>query len=406
MKLDRLKYLIAARYVRSPKSHSVINIISGVSIVAMAMPVAAIILLLSIFNGLERMTYEFYNAKDADLRILPLTGTTMPIAQIDSLALAQVEGVATLSYVLEQNALAVADGRSSLVTLRGVDTHFPRVVDIKQQLLMGSFTTSLDEADCIVASAGVAHDLAMRNQGSLGKSISLYAINRQRISSLLPVGGYTRCDMPMTGIFAIDQESNSLLYTSLRAAQKLFSYPGRISSIELRLSPGANTDQVKRQLSALVEGRCKVLTRYESNSIYRLMALEKWGVFFIAMIVMAVASLSVVGTLIMVIIDKRDDIATLRTLGAKQSLIEGIFLSEGQLMALLSLALGLALGIVLTLVQQHLGVVRLNASSLLVDAYPIELQLGDVVLTTLAYALISWAIIRLTVRRTLLPKTK
>jgi lipoprotein-releasing system permease protein len=134
------------------------------------------------------------------------------------------------------------------------------------------------------------------------------------------------------------------------------------------------------------------------------MALEKWGVFIIAMVVMAVASLSIVGTLVMVVIDKRDDISTLRTLGASQSLVESIFLSEGYLMALLSLGIGVGLGVTLSLIQQYMGVIRLNAETLMIDAYPVELHLSDVILTILAYMAIAWSIIRLTIRKTLKQK--
>ncbi len=400
MALD-LKYLIAARYVRSPKSHSVINIISGVSIVAMAVPVAAIILLLSIFNGLERMTTELYSAVDADMKLTPASGTTFPIESLDTAALRSTSGVETFTLQLEQSALAEYDGRQSIVSIKGVEPTLRDVIPIEQHLRAGSFITELDESDCIVLAHGVAHDLGVLRQNALGEQISLYAINRKRISSLLPVGGYTRRELPVVGLYAIDQNNSSSAYTSLRAAQRLLNYPGRASSVELKLKPDANPKAVKQALQEQLGAEFRVQTRYESNSIYRLMALEKWGVFAVAMMVMAIASLSVVGTLVMVIIDKRDDIATLRTLGAKQSLVQAIFANEGRLMALISLTMGVVIGIILTLTQQYLGVVRLNTSTLLVDAYPVELHLWDVVATIAAYTTIAHIIIRVTVRQTL-----
>lgn len=397
----KLKYLIAARYVRSPKSHSVINIISGVSIVAMAVPVAAIILLLSIFNGLERMTTDLYSAVDADMKILPASGTTFPIERLDTALLRRTEGVEQVCLQLEQSALAEWNGRQTIVGIKGVERHLQQVLPIHTQLRAGTFTTELDESNCLVMAHGVAHELGLLRQNALGEEVTLYAINRKRISSLLPVGGYTRCTLPLVGIYAIDQDNSSSAYTSLRAAQQLFNYPDRASSAELKLAPTANTKVVKQTLKSALGEEFKLLTRYESNSIYRLMALEKWGVFLVAMMVMAVASLSVVGTLVMVIIDKRDDISTLRTLGAKESLIRAIFRSEGSLMALISLAAGVILGIALTLTQQYFGVVRLNTSTLLVDAYPVELHLMDVILTVVAYLTIAHLIIRMTVRQTL-----
>lgn len=396
-----LKYLIAARYVRSPKSHSVINIISGVSVVAMAVPVAAIILLLSIFNGLERMATDLYSAVDADIKISPASGTTFLIEEIDTTLLRRTEGVESLCMQLEQSALAEHNGRQTLTNIKGVESSMLEVLSIDSHLKAGSFTTELDDNDCIVLAHGVAHDLGILRHNSLGEQITLYAINRKRISSLLPVGGYTRLELPMTGIYAIDQDNSTSAYTSLRAAQRLFNYPGRASSVELRLSPTANTKEVKLSLQQQLGDKFKVQTRYESNSIYRLMALEKWGVFLVAMMVMAIASLSVVGTLIMVIIDKRDDISTLRTMGATPQLVRGIFCSEGRLMTLISLAIGLVIGVALTLIQQFFGVVRLNTATLLIDAYPIELHLTDVMLTSLVFLLIAWVIIWITVRQTL-----
>ena len=396
-----LKYLIAARYVRSPKSHSVINIISGVSVVAMAVPVAAIILLLSIFNGLERMTGNLYNAVDADLKVTPATGTTFMVEAIDTTSLRDADYVAAFSLQLEQSALAEHDGRQSLISIKGVEQTIQDVISIREHLRAGTFNTEFDENDCLVLAHGVAHELGLLNQNAVGEQVSLYAINRKRLSTLLPIGGYTRIELPMVGIYAIDQDNSSMAYTSLRAAQRLFNYPDRASSVEVRLLPDANIKRAKRELQQLVGDEFRVQTRYESNSIYRLMALEKWGVFIIAMVVMAVASLSIVGTLVMVIIDKRDDIATLRTLGAKPALIRGIFIGEGRLMAAISLGVGLMLGVGLTLAQQIFGFVRLNTATLIIDAYPIELQLLDIILTVVAYLAIAWIIITMTVRQTL-----
>ena len=402
----RLNLLIAARYVRSPKSHSVINLISVVSVVAMAVPVAAIILLLSIFNGLEQMTTDLYQAIDADLRITPKQGTTLSIAELDTTRIQRVNGIEHLSLMLEQSALAEASQRQTLVNVKGVDENYCNVVTIKDKTQSGLFTTSFDGQGCIVAAHGVAHDLGLLSHNSIGEQISLYTMSRKRFSSILPVGGYSRCDMPMTGIVVIDQQSSHYLFTSLEAAQQLFNYPNQISSVEIRLAADANADAVKQELEQICGQVANVKTRYQSNSIYRLMALEKWGVFIIAMVVMAVASLSIVGTLVMVVIDKRNDIETLRTMGASPSLVESIFRSEGYLMALLSLTIGLVLGVGLALAQQYMGIVRLNTDTLMVDAYPVELHLKDVVLTIVAYAAIAWFIIGFTVRKTLAQNCK
>lgn len=393
----RLENFIASRYLRSPKSHSVINIISRVSMVAMAVPVAALIILLSIFNGLDLMVQDHLQAVDADLRITAREGTTFKKESIDSVALSSIDGIRSVSCVLEQSAMAESEGRRVLITLKGVDRNYPKTLPIAERLISGSFTTELDEESSIVVGQRIAMQLALQRDG-LGREVSLYSINRQRISSLLKMGGYTRRDLPVAGIFAIDEDNGLVGFTSLSMAQELFNYQGRISSVELSLEPEVDQQQVAEAVKALLGEEFRVQTRYESNSIYRLMNLERWGVFFIAVIVMIVASLSIVGTLIMVIIDKQDDIATLRMMGASQRVIYRIFTTEGSFMAAISLVAGLILGVGLSLAQQHFGLVSITTQTLLIDSYPIDLRLSDVVLCTLAYSAIAFVVIHLTVK--------
>ncbi len=394
-----LKYLIAGRYIRSPKSHSVINIISGVSIVAMAVPVAAIILLMSIFNGLEDMGRKLFDSVDPDVSITPAAGTTFAVDALDAEALREAEGVEALSFVLEQSALVEAKGKRTIATIVGVDENYSSVIPIKEQLLAGTLTTSFDDRDCLVAADGVMQDLDMLNTSSVGQMVRLYAINRARISSLLPVGGYTRREMPLTGIYSSQvEDKRSMAITSLGGAQGLFNYADRASKVIIKIAPNADAEAVAEGLQRIAGEAFKVRTREQSNSIYRLMALEKWGVFFIAMVVMLIASLSIVGTLVMVMIDKRDDMQTLRTLGATQRFISGIFISEGRLMALISLVLGAAIGVTLTLAQQIFGFVGIDAQTLAITTYPVRLSLVDVALTTVAYIVIAYMVINITVR--------
>ena len=396
--LSSLKYLIAGRYVRSPKSHSVINMISAVSIVAMAIPVAAIILLLSIFNGLERMALDNLKSVDSDLSITPREGTTFRVEELPSALLDDLADVEQYSFILEQSALAQMGASRAVVQVRGVDEGYTSVVPVAKNILVGEFTTRAEENDYVVAAHGVMQDLSSLRTTAIGESMQLYAINRTRISTLLPVGGYTRRELPIAGIYSIDEDNRSLVITSLKAAQSLFNYADRASAVEIRLREGASPLRLAEQLQAAVGEHFDVRTREQRNSIYRLMAIEKWGVFCIAVLVMIVASLSIVGTLVMVIIDKRDDVRTLRTMGARRDFVRDIFTAEGLLMALLSLVLGLVLGAGLALLQQHFGFVGIDAQTLQVNAYPVEVHLQDILLTVAAYAAVSYIVVKLTVR--------
>lgn len=391
-----LPYFIAGRYLRSRKSHSVINIISGVSVAAMATPVAAMVILLSVFNGLEGMVRTLYRAVDADIAIRAAEGTVFDVAAVDTAAIRAAEGVETLSLVLEQGAMAEVGDRRTIVRLRGVERTYEDVVPVAQTIYGGTFAVGVDDSRSVVLGHRTAQELGMSRQAA-GDMVTLYAINRTRFSSLLPVGGYTRRTLPVAGFYSIDDENGDVAYVSLDVAQDMFNYEGRASSVAVKLAAGADADAVAERLQRIAGEGMEVLTRERSNSIYRLMALEKWGVFAVALIVLVVASLTVVGTIVMIMIDKRDDAATLRMMGASRATVRDIFVGEGHLLAVVSLVLGVAAGVGLTLLQQTVGLVRLQTATLMVDIYPVELHAADVLLTAAAYIVVAHVVTRLTV---------
>lgn len=391
-----LPYFIAGRYLRSRKSHSVINIISGVSVAAMATPVAAMVILLSVFNGLEGMVRTLYRAVDADITIRAAEGTVFDVAAVDTAAIRAAEGVETLSLVLEQGAMAEVGDRRTIVRLRGVERTYEDVVPVAQTIYGGTFAVSVDDSRSVVLGHRTAQELGMSRQAA-GDMVTLYAINRTRFSSLLPVGGYTRRTLPVAGFYSIDDENGDVAYVALDVAQDMFNYEGRASAVAVKLAAGADADAVAERLQRIAGEGMEVLTRERSNSIYRLMALEKWGVFAVALIVLVVASLTVVGTIVMIMIDKRDDAATLRMMGASRATVRDIFVGEGHLLAGVSLVLGVAAGVGLTLLQQTVGLVRLQTATLMVDIYPVELHAADVLLTAAAYIVVAHVVTRLTV---------
>ncbi len=391
-----LPYFIAGRYLRSRKSHSVINIISGVSVAAMATPVAAMVILLSVFNGLEGMVRTLYRAVDADITIRAAEGTVFDVAAVDTAAIRAAEGVETLSLVLEQGAMAEVGDRRTIVRLRGVERTYEDVVPVAQTIYGGTFAVGVDDSRSVVLGHRTAQELGMSRQAA-GDMVTLYAINRTRFSSLLPVGGYTRRTLPVAGFYSIDDENGDVAYVALDVAQDMFNYEGRASSVAVKLAAGADADAVAERLQRIAGEGMEVLTRERSNSIYRLMALEKWGVFAVALIVLVVASLTVVGTIVMIMIDKRDDAATLRMMGANRATVRDIFVGEGHLLAGVSLVLGVAAGVGLTLLQQTVGLVRLQTATLMVDIYPVELHAADVLLTAAAYIVVAHVVTRLTV---------
>ena len=285
------------------------------------------------------------------------------------------------------------DGRRAIVKLKGVDENYTRVLPIAERIVVGEM--SISEGEMVVAS-GVMNDLGL-TINRIGSEVRLFAIDRTRFSTIVPISGYSMQTKRIVGAYNIDEDNAHVALIPLEEAQRLLRYNNRISKVEVRLSPDARPGHTAELLQQSLGDGVRVLTREQSNSLYRLMALEKWGVFGIAALVLLIASLSIVGTIVMAMIEKRDDVQTLRTMGAKDKLISRIFVSEGVLMASISGIAGVVIGVALSLAQQHLGLIRLDTVSLAIDAYPVELRWGDVAITAAVYYAIALCVVYATV---------
>ena len=322
------------------------------------------IVLLSVFNGFESLVRSMYSAFDPDLSITPRQGRTFPAGAVDTAALARIPGVGAVSFLLEQSALLERGGRQATAVVRGVDDAYGAVFP-------------LADAD-----------------------VALYAVRRGSFSSLLPIENYTRRTVPVGGVFSLDLETEqSYVLTSLELAQRLFNYPDRVSSLVVRLAPGADAERVRRAVAEEAGDGFRVRTRDELRaSFYRIMTYEKWGIFFIALLVLVVASFSVVGALAMLIVEKRDDIATLRALGADLGLVRSVFRAEGLLICALGAAAGVVLGVGASLVQQHFGLIEIPAETFLTKSYPVEFRPADLAAVLAAFAAVALLLTGITVR--------
>lgn len=393
--------LFARRYFFSKKSHSVINLIAGVSVVSIAVPVAAMIILLSVFNGFEKLVRSMNSHFDADLTITPRAGQAFEIGSLDTAALRRTAGVAAFSLALEQSALAEYRGRQAMVTVRGVDDLYDTVVPVAECITAGDYDVRLGDLDRLVVGRGVAYELGMRSLGEA--DATLYALRRAGFSSLLPVEGYTRRHAEVAGVFAADAQTDGrYLFTSLRLAQELFSYPGRATMAVVRVAGGSRTAEVKRRVAEFAGEAFDVRTRDELNaSFYTIMQYEKWGIFLLSLLVLVVASFSVVGAVVMLVLDKRPGFVTLYAMGADRRFLRRIFLCEGGLIGVLGAAAGVVLGVGLCLVQQHFGVIEIPADSFLVKSYPVLLRAGDVAAVVAAFAVVVGTITAATVWKTI-----
>lgn len=392
-----LPQLFARRYLFSRHSRSVVNLISGLSVAAVAMPVAAMIILLSVFNGFEALVRSMYSAFDADLSVTARQGQTFRAEDVDTAAIRRIEGVAALSFTLEQSALLEHGGRQATATVRGVDDAYGEVFALEEAVTTGDGRVRLGDIDRLVVGQAMAHQLGIRTLADA--DVTLYAVRRGQFSSLLPMANYTRRTIPVVGAFSLDMETEKqYVLAPLRLAQELFDYPSRASALVVRLAPGTDPGAMKRRVEAVAGEDFRVRTRDELRaSFYRIMTYEKWGIFFIALLVLLIASFSVVGALSMLVVEKRRDTATLGALGADTSLLRAIFRSEGYLICGLGALAGVVIGVGATLVQQHFGLIEIPAETFLTKSYPVRFRFADLVVVLAAFAAVATVLCRLTV---------
>lgn len=396
-----LPLFFARRYLFSPKSRSVINLIAALSVAAVAIPVAAMILLLSVINGFEGLIRQSNALFDADLRIVPREGSTFRLADLDTAALARLDRVEAVSAILEERILIEANGRRVTATLRGADDRYTDVLPFAGAVTGGEAVLRLGDLDRLVVGRALAQQLGIRSH--VDAALRLYAVRRNSFSPLLPLDNYTLRTLPVGGIFEADYNTETACVVApLRAAERLLDHEGRASALLLRCAAPGSVERLRSAVADAVGDRFRVETREEvSASVYRLVRYEKWGVFFIALMVLVDAAFSIVGALSMLILEKRADCATLGALGAPDRLIRAIFRREGELICALGCGCGVVLGMGLTLAQQRFGLVEIPADSFLAKSYPIEFRLTDLLAVVAVFIPVARGLTALTVRNLL-----
>ena len=314
--MPRLTLLFARRYLFSKKSHSVINIIAGVSALAVAIPVAAMVILLSVFNGFEGLIRSMYKSFDPDLLVTPAQGKVFAIDSIPTNRLRAIPGVAQWSFSLEENALFEYRDRQYIGVMRGVDSLFAEVVPIDSLITQGNYRLRFGELPEACVGQGVAYTLGIRT--TFNDPISIYVPRSGRFSMMMPQSLYRKGNLFPSGVFALEAEvDGKYMIVPLDFAQKLLDNAGKASSMAIRLNEGYSPESVRPAVAALLGDQFEVLTRYQQKAeFYRIMMYEKWGIYFIILLVLIVASFSLIGSLVMLIIDKRKDTRTLLTMGS------------------------------------------------------------------------------------------
>ena len=401
--MPRLPLFFARRYLFSKKSHSVINIVSGVSAFSVAIPVMAMVILLSVFNGFEGLIKSMYRSFDPDIRITPVRGKVFPIDSLPRERFLAIDGVRDAAYALEDNAVFEYRDRQAFGTMCGVDSLYRQVVPLDSLRTEGVFQLQLGDFPEAYVGQGMAYALGIRV--NLNSPISVYVPRRGRVSPLLPYSFYKKQNIFPSGVFALEAEvDGKYVIVPLHFAQELLDYPGQASSVAIRLEADASPQRVQQQIGQWLGDDYKIQSRYQQKeSFYRIMMYEKWGIYFIILLVLVIASFSLIGSLVMLIIEKRKDSQTLVTMGADTKLLRKIFVAEGMLIYLIGAGGGLLLGIALALAQQHFGFLKLSGETFLIDAYPVEVHPSDLAWVIVTFVSVSYLISVLTVRA-MIPK--
>ncbi|HNM25869.1 MAG TPA: ABC transporter permease [Saprospiraceae bacterium] len=377
--------LFARRYLFAKRSTNAINIITGISVVGVAIGTAALILVLSVFNGFEDLLSNLFGYFNPEVKVIPAKGKTF---QPDSLALLdirQLPDVAVLSETLEEIAVFEYDGSQVSGILKGVDETYPRVNDIDSTLREGEFRLQGGDRNFAVLGAGMRNKLSVNINNPLASLTIYMATDGSSSDELLPGKPFKSRIAYPAGTFAIQQEFDSeYVLTNLEFVRELLgASPRTVSALEIRCKPGANVSAVKKELRRLLGDSVVIKDRYEQNeAFFKVMRLEKWMGYAITSLMLILMAFNLVGALWMIVLDKQKDISVLKSMGADDRTVHRIFLSEGLLLTLLGLISGVVLAIVLYAVQKTWGIVTIP-QGFLVESYPIAMRAADFIPVTL-----------------------
>ncbi|MBQ3699801.1 MAG: ABC transporter permease [Prevotella sp.] len=379
-------FYIARRYLFSKKSTHAINVISGISVIGVAVASIALVVTLSVFNGFHDMVASLFTQMDPQLKVTPVKGKTAPADDPILTKIRRLPQVEVATECLEDQALAIYKDRQLMVKVKGVEDNFDSLTHIRE-IIEGDGQFELHAADMNygIPGLGVAYQLGMGY--TYDESLKIYAPKREgQLDMANPTEGFVEDELFSPGVvFSVKQgkyDKNYIL-TSVYFTRQLFNQDGMLSSLELRLKPGSNFDAVKSEMQQIAGDKYHVRDRYEQqDDTFRIMKIEKLIAYIFLTFILMIACFNIIGSLSMLIIDKKNDVVTLRNLGASDQQISRIFLFEGRMISVIGAVIGIAMGLLLCWLQQQYGLVRLGSSegSFIVDAYPVSVHPWDVVL--------------------------
>lgn len=387
-----MNFLFAWRYFKSKKTTNAINIIAWVSVIAIAVVTAAIIIVLSVANGLEALVKSLYTDFYADIKISAANGKIIAPTTQQLKGLLQINTVAYYTTIVEEKAVLLNDSYQSIVILKAIDSNYNKVNKISNYIKRGSFNVGNAEHPQIVVGAGIENAVNVDVQAAINPLL-LYLPNRKRTNTVTSLDAFNSATIQPVGAFLIQQDfDNKYAFTNIGFAKYMLDYgENDCTSIEIKLKQNASPEVAKNQLKQYFGTNYVVATRYEQNaSLFRIMQVEKWFIYAFLSFILIIASFNIVGALTMLVLEKQKDIAILKAMGGNNALIQKIFLAEGMLLAFIGGTLGIIIAAVICWLQQKFHIIKLQGGTFVVDYYPVQMQPLDFLLTVVTIAIIAF----------------
>ncbi|MBS1627571.1 MAG: ABC transporter permease [Bacteroidetes bacterium] len=383
-----MNLLFAWRYFKSKKTTNAINIIARISVIAIAVGTAALIVVLSVFNGFEDLVKNLYTDFYADIKISPLKGKTIVLTPEQITQLKNINGISQTSLVAEEKALLVNGENQVIVYIKGVDNNYTNTNNITAHIIRGKFNLGNIEAPQIVVGAGIENAAGLDVQRGLTPA-NIYLPDRKAKNFLNPEN-LTAYTLQPSGTFLVQQDfDNKYVFTNLAFAKFMLGLnANEYTSADIKTNQNSNT--VKKQIQKILGTHYLVQTRYEQNqSLYMVMNIEKWVIYAILSLILVVAAFNIIGALTMLVIEKEKDIAVLKAMGATTNKIQTIFLYEGILLAVIGGVSGIILASVICFLQIQFHLVKLSGGSFIIDYYPVQLNIFDFILVAVTVLIIA-----------------
>ena len=389
-------FFIARRYLFSKKSTQVINVISSISVIGVAVATMALVIVLSVFNGFHDLVASLFTSFDPQLKVVPVEGKTAPSDDPILTQIRLLPEVDVATETVEDQALAIYQGKQAMVKIKGVEDNFSELSHITD-ILYGDGTYSLHAANLEYGILGIRLAQTMGIGAQWDGYLKIYAPKKEgQLDLSNPGEGFVADSLNSPGVlFSVRQSKydKNYIVTSIAFARNLFGQQGMLSDLEIRLKEGSDLNAVKAEMQKIAGTKYKVLDRFEQQEdTFKIMSIEKLMAYIFLTFILVVACFNIIGSLSMLIIDKKNDVVTLRNLGANDKQITRVFLFEGRMIAVIGAVIGIGLGLLLCLLQQQYGFVRLGESegSFIVDAYPVSVHYTDVAIIFVTVIAVGW----------------